>query len=316
MSKVLVTGSSGFLGKRLCELWEPRDELIKVDVTGDTDYCIDLCNTKEVRDLVELVEPDLIIHLAALSHVIRQNEHHTNGAYEMVGRNVLSTFNILSAAYDMCHVVMAGSAAEYGESDTSFPNEHDSCQPNEPYGISKYIGSMLGYWTFYDVAVLRFANLYGPGQKGKFIPRLLDVAIKGGLLTLNGSGNPIRQWLYVDDAIEAIRCVAKGVSNKLYNIGPTQALPIKELAIQIYEILQDEMLRRGRTPPIMNLHLDPENGGSPSVCMDSNKAYNELSWRPKVTLEQGLRKTIIAAIEEYDADNQTQRHTRCALTQT
>lgn len=302
MSRVIVTGSSGFLGKRLCQLWDAKDQIIKVDVTGDTDYCIDLCNTKEVRDLVDLVQPDLIIHLAALSHVIRQGLHHTNGAYEMVGRNVLSTFNILMSSYfKSIKVIMAGSAAEYGNLDTSYPNECDYGSPEEPYGISKYINSILGQQVF-GVVVLRFANLYGPGQKGKFIPRVIDVAMRGGLLTLNGSGNPIRQWLYIDDAVEAIKHATGEYLDPIYNIGPTQTLSIGELAIQIYEIVQDEMLGRGHAPPIMNLHLDPENGGSPSVCMDSGRAYDRLNWRPKVTLEQGLRKTIIAAIEEYDAN--------------
>ena len=317
MSKILVTGSSGFLGKRLCELWE-GDDIVKVDVSGDADYHINLTNFKELTDVLDAHKPRLVIHLAARSVVIRPDNHISINACEMLGENIWSIYNILRAinyANWDCRLIVAGSASEYGSwpIDMDQPDELEGLSPEEPYGISKSIGSALAVHMPF-ARVLRFSNLYGPGQRDKFIPMLIETALAGRKLTLHGKGRQTRQFLYVDDAINAIKIVGSMdlmALEDVYNITSPEELSMREVTVMVYSALQDAMLKRGWFLPLLDLKLEEEGGGAQRVCMNPEMAMSHLWWKPEVTFEEGIKRTVNTALEQKYVNKTISDNTRC-----
>jgi nucleoside-diphosphate-sugar epimerase len=314
MANIILTGSEGFLGTRLRELWGDQDKIIGVDIAGSPDYYVDLCDLKEFAKIVEFASPELVIHLGAYSHVIRSDLQPEKSALEILGLNVLSTYNVLQATLTECPVIIAGSAQEYGSwpEGISPPTENDPSHPEEPYGLSKYIGSLFVADRLWQKAtILRFSNLYGPKQRNKFIPMVIENALTGKPLVLHGKGRQTRQFLYVDDAVAAIRASVNDARwRNSYNITHPEEVPIRTAAVIVYSELQNAALRTGRDLPLVDLKLQEGGGGASRVCMDPSLAMRELGWQPKISLEEGIRRTVNVALENKYAYTSLEYYSR------
>lgn len=312
MANILVTGANGFLGRRLCELWNPEDRIIKVDLYGDVDYVNDLTNLESFQKIVCDAKPDLIIHLAALSNSIGLPDN--QDARALIGVNVLSTFVVQYVAEqeNITDLIIAGSMAEYGSTPLKEepPSESELiyAKPTEAYALSKKIGAALFQSEVAPCKILRFANLYGPGQKDKVISKIIMTAIHGGTFYISGNGQSTRQYLYVDDAVEAIKKVYESSNSrnvfltKDLNIGPKKETSLLYLMAHITYEFGFQLADLGLTRKSMNTITIPNTSPPDRICMDSSLAYNLLGWEPQVSLEEGLHRTIKAAIEEYYGD--------------
>lgn len=307
MAYILVTGANGFLGRRLCKLWNPEDNIIKVDLYGDVDYIDDLTNLESFQKIVRDTKPDLIIHLAALSNSIGLPNN--QDARALIGVNVLSTFVVqyIAEQENIADLIIAGSMAEYGSTPLGEepPSESELIytKPTEAYALSKKIGAALFQSEVAPVKILRFANLYGPGQKDKVIHKIIHCALNHDVFNITGDGRSSRQYLYVDDAVNAIQLIynARTYHSKIdVNIGPVLETSIYELALLINTLVKEQYA------PFRFKHLTIQTSCTDAplnrVCMDSSFAYKQYGWKPEVSLENGLHRTIKAAIEEYYGD--------------
>lgn len=323
---ILVTGAAGFVGRHLVRRLAgiTTDLIVGVDQlsVSPTDRpfnCdhrhIDLQNCDAVERLFAEFRPRAVVHLAAQSHTAAAQH---DGA-KAVGENVQMTYAVMGAALSQwrrghdCRVVVAGSAAEYGDiaDDAPRPAENAPLRPRDPYAISKAVSSMaaIGFlkWHNLPTTVLRFGNIYGPGQgANKFVPILIEKALAGGTITLNGNGHPKRVWLYVDDACDAI-CwalfgsvppLAPGLVHGVFNVAEPTEHSNASVAMIVAAAVEEELLGRGKEPATPSIELREGNGGAMRVTMDVSLARKIMNWSPSVGLGEGLRLTVAAATKE------------------
>jgi dTDP-glucose 4,6-dehydratase len=257
--KVLVTGSNGFIGRRLCTRLREKGHLpFGFDcVEGETVFFQGrIEHTHDIADCVDLVQPDVIIHLAAQSHVPAC----TARPCDAVSANILGTLNILEAMRrisgatdrikEVPRLVMASSAME-----TPQPGERINI-----YGATKAAATALaqGYAETYDLRVhaIRLANVFGPGQdERKFIPLAVRRLARGEQLDLNNGGQDWKEWIYVDAACNAFELAA----TTAYDVPFLVTSPIgigartSHIAFEIAAAL--DMLRPERAPHSGLIHV-------------------------------------------------------------
>jgi dTDP-glucose 4,6-dehydratase len=312
---MLLTGASGFLGSRFLDLLTPRSEPVlavdkrepikKVHHNLPVEYVtIDLMDQMAVKNLLRH-RFNSIIHLAAQSQV---------GSPDAVRINVTTTKNILNAAYSVGledhppKIVMAGSAAEYGDikSGQAPPDETTKINPLEPYAESKTLCGRLAedYRKFFEfpITILRFGNFYGPGQEdGRLMPNLVKNSYLGFPITLTQLGVPTRQWLYLDDACDAIYVALSHLeTNKggIFNIANPDELSLRHLAEVVSATMKDQLLTLKVIPAPAKFDFQPGGNGSYRVAMDVTKATKELAWNAQVGIEEGVKRTVISYLGE------------------
>jgi dTDP-glucose 4,6-dehydratase len=311
---VVVTGAAGFIGRHLLRSWPTVETIVGIDKENpnggpwpqNVDWRhADLGAGAAVERLFLDLKPRLIIHLAGISHTATG----VNLGSQTIGINVDSTMNVLLAAAALrrrgsmpCKMIIAGSAAEYGDvgADGPLPTENAMLRPGDPYAKSKVATSMmaLGFGLRFAIpmTVLRLANVYGPGQSKKLVPTIIENLLDGKRVTLGGQGTPTRQWIYVDDVVSAIKHATSLCSNSLLlNIGHPDEIPIGRVAFLIAQELEGVLRRRD----LLSL-LNPvdEGGGAQRVAMDVGRFESALGWKAKVNIEDGLRATVAAALKE------------------
>src|SRR5690606_28313356 len=212
-ARVLVTGGSGFIGKRLvAALLAEKAEVTVVDLNphpdpGVTSVVGDL-RDPAVRDRAVTEGLDAIVHLAAVTSVLRSVEDPV-GTYEV---NVAATAGLLELARErgVPRFLLASTNAVTGDVGGATISESLALRPLTPYGATKAAGEMLlsAYSGVYGMrtAALRFANVYGPGMRHKdsFVPRLMRAAASGSGVQVYGDGGQLRDYVHVDDVVQAI----------------------------------------------------------------------------------------------------------------
>lgn len=303
---VIVTGGAGFVGSNLVKAlrsFEHGERIVSVDCvenTDDADRLVrDVSNDTDMAQLVDAYQPRAIIHLAAQSY-----RSADASAGLMVGFNAVSTNAVLRAALSMGRdrypiVIIAGSAAEYGDipPKDKAPTEQSSVRPNDAYAISKVVSTMtaIGYQEQFGlpVRVLRFGNIYGPGQRGKFIPQMLHAMATGKTILLNGDGLQLRPWLNIADAIYAISCaLLANVAPGIYNIAEPQERTNRDIAWALVEAFQT-LYPTQYTEDISRyiVHI-AGSGGTRRVAMNTDRARYMLGWKPRVSLTYGMRELV------------------------
>jgi UDP-glucose 4-epimerase len=191
-------------------------------------------------------------------------------------------------------VVFVSSGAVYGEQSQQPLNEAQPPDPRSPYAVSKlsaeyYVRTIGILWGLESVA-LRVFNAYGPGQPlpaahAPVIPRFLRQAQQGGSLVVHGDGSQTRDYIYVDDVVEALvaAATAQSIDRRVINVGSGQETSVRALARLVSEAT-------GRTVDV--LYSKAENGGVSRMCADISLALDKLGFQPKVTLAHGLRQTL------------------------
>jgi dTDP-glucose 4,6-dehydratase len=322
---LLVTGGAGFIGSNfvlstLAATGEPIVNLDKLTYAGKREHLAslngdarhtfvqgDICDRALVRRLLAQHQPRAIVHFAAESHVDRSIE----GPAVFVQTNVVGSFSLLEEARDWWGR-LAGAQKDgfrflnvstdevYGSLAPDAPafTETHPHAPNSPYAASKAAADHLvrAYHHTYGLPVLttNCSNNYGPRQFAeKLIPLMITQALAGRPLPVYGDGQNVRDWLYVLDHCDAVRLVLeKGRSGETYNIGGGCEKKNIDLVNTLCGLLDQARPRKaGRHADLISMVKD-RPGHDRRYAIDSSKIARELGWRPKESLETGLRKTV------------------------
>jgi UDP-glucose 4-epimerase len=298
--RILITGGAGFLGSALANRLVGPDGahtvLVLDDLSAGDPRRLDgkvLFTRGDVKDVPKLWTMlqgvDCVYHLAARVRV--PESIYYPGDYNDC--NVGGTVALMEAVRDtgVKRVVFASSAALYGEQAAQPIAESQPPHPDSPYGVSKlaaeYYVSTLGTLNGIETVSLRIFNAYGPGQElppsyPPVIPHLLRQAQTGGSLVIFGDGSQTRDFVYVDDVVEALVAVATAgeVNRAVINIGSGHETSIHELAGQIARAT-------GRRADV--LYNRNQSWGVSRLVADVTLAQKLLGWRPRTDLDQGLR---------------------------
>lgn len=304
--KILVTGGLGFIGSNFCRhVIEtiPDAELTNVDKIGvgaSLSSLIDIeeedrykfvkgnvCDSKLMNRLVK--NQDAIVNFAAETHVDRS----IADPDEFLHSNTIGTFTILEALRKnaiQTRLVQVSTDEVYGEIPNGSFGEDDPLKPSNPYSASKAAADMfvLAYCKTYGVnaSITRCTNNYGPYQlPEKLIPKTVIRGLKNLKIPVYGTGNNIRDWIYVQDHCEAIRLVlTKGQPSIIYNISAGNELANLDIVGRILKYL-------GRTQEMIEF-VEDRPGHDVRYSLESSKIRSELGWKPKHTFEEALKQTI------------------------
>ena len=289
--KVLITGSSGFIGSALRGFLEEHGiEVIPYDLREPA--------PNDTRDFANLREKiaglDGVVHLAAVSRVIRAFEDTLN----CINTNVGGTINVLEAirqAHGKQPWIIFGSSREvFGESRPLPVTEETPCQPMNVYGIAKIAGENLCRIFSKDYGlktrVLRFSNVYTGknDQLDRVIPKFIFRAAKNDALVINGTGQEIFDFTYIDDTVQGILGCIQEIekSQQLYNdfiLSTGRPVSLHELAEIIIKTLNSQskiQYAQGRSYDVNKFYADPA------------KAKQIIGFNPSTSLEEGLKKVI------------------------
>jgi GDP-L-fucose synthase len=296
---VLITGGTGFVGKNLIKRFEEKN--ISYASFGSREY--NLLKQQHVEYLLNTVEPTTIIHLAASVGGIGANQK--NPAKFMFD-NLCMGMNLIDSAYrhGSCErFIMLGTVCSYPKH-TEVPFKEVDIwkgypeETNAPYGIAKKTLAELGFayrkqygFEFYNLVP---TNLYGPHdnfhpEDSHVIPaiiRKVQQAKKGGDKSIQiwGTGKATRDFLYVDDLVDALMTsIGRELPHDPMNIGSGQEVEISELCEKICDLMNYS----GK----IDYNYDRPDG-QPRRCLDISKASYYLGFKPKTSLDQGLKKTI------------------------
>jgi nucleoside-diphosphate-sugar epimerase len=298
--KVLVTGGSGFIGGHLLpKLTELGHEVYSLEryVTGR--YVLgartatvfgDLRDSFSIRRFVKEVQPEAVIHLASISPVAYSYDH----PQEVFEVNTLGTINLSEACLREVpafrHFLYAGTSEEYGNQDKLPITEDAELRPNSPYSVSKvaadkYLQYMRAAYDF-PVTILRPFNTYGRKDNVHFVvERTITQMLQGKTVGL-GDPTPARDFLYVDDHVDAyLTCLGNPKAiGEVFNFCTGREVSIKELVELISGLMGFGGEIQWNTIPARPLDIKRLVG-------NNDKATRVLGWRPKYTLEKGLKKT-------------------------
>jgi UDP-glucose 4-epimerase len=239
-----------------------------------------------------LQDVDCVYHLAAL--VLVSESILYPRAYNEV--NVGGTVSVMEAMRDagVRRVVFTSSGAVYGEQAEQPVREDQAPNPQSPYAVSKlaaeyYVRTIGALWGI-ETVILRIFNAYGPGQNlpashPPVVPRFLHQVLRGGSLVIFGGGGQTRDFVYVDDVVEALvaAATAADVDRRIINVGTGRETSINDLAARVAEVTgcEGDML-----------HSPAESGGVSHLCADISVARRLLSYEPNVDLVRGLGLTL------------------------
>jgi UDP-glucuronate decarboxylase len=297
--RFLISGGAGFLGSHLIE--HLRDhEIVVVDDFSTAKYFESYSNIKLIKEKIENFDTnekfDYVIHLAARP----SPEDYTKYPVETMLSNSLGTYRTLEIARKSDAIYMYTSSSEvYGNAEI-IPTPEDYWGKVNPIGIrscydeSKRFSEALimSYYREYglDVRIQRPFNVYGPrlredGSYGRVVSRFIYQALKGEDITIYGDGKQTRAFLYVEDWVEATLKLlfTKGLKGEVINIGSDKETRIIDLANMIITLTGSKSKIR---------YLPPRPDDPPRRAADISKAKRLLNWEPKISLEEGLKKTI------------------------
>ena len=286
--RTVVTGGAGFIGSNLVDaLIERGDDVVVVDnfATGRREY-VNPAATLLEQDIREPYEADadVVFHMAAQADVQTSMKR---PAYD-AEVNVVGTVNVLLASPGAQVIFASSGGAGYGECPVP-AGEDAPFLPLSPYGIAKKCGEeyLLGWNRIHGTThvPLRFANVYGPrqdsGLEGGVVAIFLERLADGKPTTIFGDGTQSRDFVYVDDVVEAM-LAAVGRAGGPYNVGTGEPTTISELhdaAARIAGV--------GAEPR----HEEARLGDVRRSVLDVSRIERELGWRPQVSLDDGLQRT-------------------------
>ena len=272
---------------------------------------IDVCNRDDLIDCFNRFKPDAIMHLAAESHVDRSIDAPSTFIYT----NIIGTYEILEASrhfwkkegqpesFRFHHISTDEVYGSLGA--TGLFTEKTPYDPKSPYSASKASSDHLvrAWHETYGLPIVltNCSNNYGPFHfPEKLIPVVIIKAISGEKIPIYGTGDNIRDWLYVEDHADALLSVIKdGEIGRSYNIGGKNEATNLELVQKICVLLDN--LQPQKTPYADQITFVTDRPGHDQrYAIDPSRIINELNWKPSVTLDEGLRKTVLWYLENKD----------------
>ncbi|MGX9357545.1 dTDP-glucose 4,6-dehydratase [Roseobacteraceae bacterium S113] len=318
--KILVTGGAGFIGSAVVRLAVARGhEVVNVDaltyaacldnvasVADAPNYAFEQADIRDGAAMARIFaahSPDAVMHLAAESHVDRS----IDGPGQFIETNVMGTYTLLQAAraywegqgrpesFRFHHISTDEVFGSLG-ADGMF-TEETPYDPRSPYSSSKAASDHLvqaWHHTYgLPVVLTNCSNNYGPYHfPEKLIPVVILNALAGKPIPIYGTGENVRDWLYVEDHADALLCVLEtGANGRSYNIGGENERTNLELVQTLCAIL--DRLKPGAAPyGDLITYVTDRPGHDARYAIDPTRIRDELGWRPSVTVEEGLEKTV------------------------
>ncbi|WP_166418826.1 dTDP-glucose 4,6-dehydratase [Cochlodiniinecator piscidefendens] len=318
--KLLITGGAGFIGSAVVRLAIARGhQVVNLDaltyaacleniasVADHPHYCFeqaDIRNRPALETVFDRHQPDAVMHLAAESHVDRS----IDGPGDFIETNITGTYNLLEAArsfwmeknrpdsFRFHHIStdeVFGSLGPTGQFTEDTPYA-----PNSPYSASKAASDhLVRAWSEtygLPVVLTNCSNNYGPYHfPEKLVPVVILRALAGQDIPVYGTGENVRDWLYVEDHADALLHVLQnGQLGRSYNIGGENEATNLELVHLICAILDKK--RPGSTPYRDLIRFVADRPGHDlRYAIDPTRIRTELGWRPSVTLEEGMEETV------------------------
>jgi len=334
--KFLVTGGAGFIGSAVIRhiIKDTGHSVINIDkltYAGNLDSLsevskgdryfferADICDAETIRNIFIQYKPDIIMHLAAESHVDRS----IDGPMDFINTNIIGTYTLLEESrryynnlpdnkkeiFRFHHISTDEVYGDLGDTNDLF-TENTPYDPSSPYSASKASSDhLVRAWnrTYgLPTVVTNCSNNYGPYHfPEKLIPLMILNALEGRSLPVYGKGEQIRDWLYVEDHAKALLLVAtKGKIGETYNIGGNNEKKNIEVVEKICELL-DELYPVKNNSKLITHNSSFESykelitfvtdrpGHDMRYAIDASKIQQELGWQPKETFDTGLKKTI------------------------
>ena len=326
--KILLTGGAGFIGSAVVRhiINHTPDSVVVVDkltyagnltslapVAHDERFAfeqVDICDRSELNRVFAQYRPDVVMHLAAESHVDRS----IDGPAAFIETNIVGTYTLLEAARAYWSALEEGAKAAfrfhhistdevYGDlhSVDDFFTETTPYAPSSPYSASKASSDHLvrAWLRTYGLPTLitNCSNNYGPYHfPEKLIPLTILNALAGKPLPVYGNGQQIRDWLYVDDHARALYLVAtQGAIGETYNIGGHNERKNLDVVETICSLLEELVPQKpqgiARYHDLITFVAD-RPGHDLRYAIDAAKIARELGWTPEETFESGMRKTV------------------------
>jgi len=331
---IIITGGAGFIGSAVIRYLINETEhfvlnIDKLTYAGNLESLIsisdhsrykfeqiDICNSKEIARIFQHYQPDIIIHLAAESHVDRS----IDGPLAFINTNIIGTAILLEQARKF-YVQLKGRKQNsfrfhhvstdevYGDlihPDDLRPDqkeylprftEESAYAPSSPYSASKASSDHLvrAWQRTYGLPTIitNCSNNYGPYQfPEKLMSLIILNSLEGKELPIYGKGNQIRDWLYVEDHAKAlVLCATKGKVGSTYSIGGNNEKQNIEVVHNLCDIL-DELKPKTQSYREQIVNVMDRPGHDMRYSIDTSKIERELGWMPKENFETGLRKTV------------------------
>tara|TARA_A100001011_G_scaffold390706_1_gene474709 strand:+ start:1268 stop:2347 length:1080 start_codon:yes stop_codon:yes gene_type:complete len=332
-NRVIVTGGSGFIGSNLisrllkitdCEIYNidkmgyASDEtLIKKSICRENKnryklINIDLVNEKDINVVVNEIKPDLVMHLAAESHVDRS----IDGPKDFIESNIVGTFNLLqsclsyykSSLHDennfRFHHISTDEVFGSLGNEGAF-NEETPYAPSSPYSSSKAASDhLVRAWneTYkLPTVITNCSNNFGPYQfPEKLIPVAILNLVRGEKVPIYGDGENIRDWLYVGDHVNALLQVAeKGRISETYCIGGYGEMTNKNIVFEICKIM-DKIFVDNAPHSKLIYFVEDRPGHDRRYAIDPKKLKNELGWEVEKTFSMNLELTVRWYLKNID----------------
>ncbi len=278
--RILVTGSSGFVGRHLVARLEANNaKVIPFDITDGKDVT-------EWKDFASIKKVDVVFHLAAITYVPLSQEN-PSLTYRI---NILGTVNALECCRLNHAKIVYASSYVYGDPQYLPVDEKHPINPTNPYARSKVAGELLcrAYNEDYGVpcVILRSFNIYGAGQGEEFlIPEIIKQLKAGRFVTLKDL-TPKRDFMHLNDAVDAyVKAGEYDESDfEIFNIGSGKSYSVREVAGMLIRFSGENIELKS--------HSKKRKGEISETVADIKKAEKMLRWKPAITIDEGLKSTL------------------------
>ncbi len=319
MESILITGGMGFIGSNfvhyllknkkeykvinidyLTYAGNPENlrELERFDENLYKFYKYDICDFDHILEVAKNEKVDYIINFAAESHVDRSIDNPDI----FIKTNILGTQSLLNIAKKLKikKFIQISTDEVYGSLNFKDPafTEDLLLKPNSPYSASKASADLIvrSYFKTFNlpINITRCSNNYGPYQfPEKLIPLIINNAMNNQELPIYGTGQNIRDWIFVEDHCEAIYLVLKhGIPGEIYNIGGNSEISNLSLVKELLSVLNK--------PETLIKFVKDRPGHDLRYAINFNKIKSELSWEPKTNIEDGLKYTVQWYLQNQD----------------